>query len=168
MTALPSAPIRDEHRELLPHIEHLRETADAIGRVAPYLLREKVEQDREFLVDHLVPHARAEDEVLYPEVATLMGAAKATATMTRDHVEVARLISDLETLRAGGVDDLDPQRENELRRVLYGLYTLVKTHFDKEEEIYLALVDERLTIAEFARVYARMERAASRSMSAAG
>jgi len=37
-----------------------------------------------------LPHARAEDEVLYPVVEEILGATGATATMSRDHVEIAR------------------------------------------------------------------------------
>lgn len=165
MNPMPTDPIRAEHRELLPHIEQLRAAADEVGRAPAHVLRAKVEEAYGFLSGHLVPHARAEDEALYPEVARLMGAPAATATMQRDHVEVTRLIADLATLRAGGFDDLDAHRENELRRVLYGLYALVKTHFAKEEEVYLPLLDERLTIAEFKEVYAGMERAATRARS---
>jgi iron-sulfur cluster repair protein YtfE (RIC family) len=157
---LPSEPIRAEHRELLPHLEQLRAVGDAVGRVPGHELRIMVDEAYAFLTEHLVPHAHAEDAVLYPEVARHLGAPRATATMSRDHVEVGRLIADLATLRAGGIGQVDAHRDAELRRVCYGLYALVKTHFAKEEEIYLPLLDERLTTAEFAEVYARMERAA--------
>lgn len=167
MPMSPTAPIRAEHAELLPHLEQLRAAADHVGRVPGHALRAEVEEAYAFLAGDLLPHAQAEDEVLYPEVAKTMGAPLATATMSRDHVAVGRLISDLATIRAGGIDDLDAERQNELRRILYGLYALVKTHFAKEEEIYLPLLDDRLAVAEFADVYARMERAAERARSAA-
>jgi hypothetical protein len=48
----------------------------------------------------------------------------------------------------------------ELRRVLYGLYALVKVHFAKEEEIYLPLLDARLTAPEATRLFGQMEAAA--------
>ncbi len=46
------------------------------------------------------------------------------------------------------------------RRVLYGLYTLVKLHFAKEEEVYLPLLDARLKPAEAQAMFANMEKAA--------
>ena len=155
-------PIREEHRELLPHIERLRTTADDVGHVPGDVLRKKLDDAHDFLTRHLIPHAKAEDEVLYPAVARLMGAPRATATMSRDHVEVGRLTDELATLRAFPEAEPDAQRANDLRRVLYGLYTLVRTHFAKEEEIYLPILDERLTLAEAADLYQEMERSAAR------
>lgn len=161
-------PIREEHRELLPHIERLRVTADDVGHVPGDVLRRKLDDAHTFLTHSLVPHAMAEDAVLYPAVGRLMGAAKATATMSRDHVEVVRLTQELGTLRAFPEAEPDAARANDIRRVLYGLYALVRTHFAEEEEIYLPLLDERLTLAEAASLFADMERAAADAKSAAG
>ena len=47
-----------------------------------------------------------------------------------------------------------------LRRVLYGLYTLVKVHLAKEEEVYLPLLDARLSPAEARQMFAALEAAA--------
>ena len=47
-----------------------------------------------------------------------------------------------------------------LRRVLYGLYALVKVHFAKEEEVYLSILDARLTPEEAHRMFEAMEEAA--------
>ncbi len=60
--------LRDEHAALLPHVERLRTTADAVGDVALGDVQALVEESFQFLVHHLIPHARAEDEVLYPAV----------------------------------------------------------------------------------------------------
>src|SRR5512142_402351 len=140
-------PLREEHRTLLPHIERLRAVADEVGHIDAHALREKLDETYRFLSHDLVPHARAEDEVLYPEVARLLGGPRATATMSRDHVEVVALISELATLRSFDGEP-DGERQNALRRVLYGLYALVRTHFAKEEEIYVPLLDDRLTMDE--------------------
>jgi len=91
----------------------------------------------------------------------VMGAPQATATMSRDHVEVGRLTEELESLRwqlrAGG---LTPSVARDLRRVLYGLYSLVRTHFAKEEEIYLPLLDAHLTPDEARQMFHAMEEVA--------
>lgn len=47
-----------------------------------------------------------------------------------------------------------------LRRVLYGLYALVKVHFAKEEEVYLPILDARLTPETAHEMFAAMESAA--------
>src|SRR5581483_6174844 len=120
-------PLRDEHKELLPQVETLRTAADATGAASGEALGAAVDQAYAFLAHHLVPHAQAEERALYPVVEQVLGAPGATATMSRDHVEVRRLTEELAALRA----DLPATTASEaqlraLRRVLYGLYTLVK------------------------------------------
>jgi iron-sulfur cluster repair protein YtfE (RIC family) len=46
-----------------------------------------------------------------------------------------------------------------LRRVLYGLYAVIKLHLAKEEEIYLPLLDSKLTAEEAKAMFAAMEAA---------
>ncbi len=45
-----------------------------------------------FLRAHLAPHARAEEQVLYPAVEEAMAAAGAPVTMRADHVEIVSRI----------------------------------------------------------------------------
>jgi hypothetical protein len=96
-----------------------------------------------------------------------MGASDATATMSRDHVEVGRLTEELTRLRdrlAGNAPgDADAAA---LRRLLYGLYALVRVHFAKEEEVYLPLLDARLNADEAHSMFEAMEAAAARAKGA--
>ena len=87
----PTQPLREEHKELLPHIEQLRAAADQVGEAPTEDVRRAVDGAHNFLVSHLIPHAEAEDAALYPVVARFLGAPDATATMRRDHVEIGRL-----------------------------------------------------------------------------
>lgn len=154
-------PLRDEHKELLPHIEQLRTVADSIGGATVESLRRSLDEIDAFLTHHLLPHAQAEEQALYPVVGELMGAPEATATMSRDHVEIARHIEELEVLRSRLIDETpDTEDERDLRRVLYGLFAIVKVHFAKEEEIYLPILDAHLTDKEASRMFAAMEQAA--------
>ena len=160
-------PLREEHKDLFPHVESLRLAGDAIGNAAltPEAIR-LIEEAEEFLTHHLIPHAQAEDKALYPVVQKVMGAAQATATMSRDHVEVGSLTSELVDLRQQTEKTaFSADQAKALRRVLYGLYTLVKVHFAKEEEIYLPLLDERLTNEEGAAMFKAMEAAAGEAKS---
>jgi iron-sulfur cluster repair protein YtfE (RIC family) len=66
--------------------------------------------------------------------------------MRRDHAE----ISELERRVTGLRDRLEqgtfgPEDPNELRRVLYGLYELLKIHMAKEEEICLPMLEKALS-----------------------
>lgn len=160
----PTEPLRAEHRELLPHIDRLREVADRVGTVPDLTLRADVDDAWGFLTGHLVPHAMAEDEVLYPAVARILGSPKATATMARDHVAVVELIDELGVLRHAATEE----HGRDLRRILYGLHALVGTHFAKEEEVYLPLLDEHLTPDDAAALFASMERAATRIKARSG
>lgn len=154
-------PLRDEHKELLPHIEELRTAADQVGDAGPDVLRASVAAAHDFLVQHLVPHAEAEEKVLYPVVASVLGAPEATRTMSRDHLEVGALTQELGALRRQ-IATAAPTaaQERDLRRVLYGLYALVKVHFAKEEEVYLPILDERLPASDAAKMFEAMGHAA--------
>jgi hemerythrin-like domain-containing protein len=154
-------PLRDEHRELLPELEVLREAADGIDLPSA---EDRIAQALQFLNAHLIPHAQAEDAALYPIVGRAMGAARATATMSRDHVEVGRLTQELAELLARWRSTTEERVQG--RRLLYGLYALIKVHFAKEEEIYLPLLDEALPPDEAAKMFAAMEAAAATAKAA--
>ena len=161
-------PLRDEHKELLPHIEALRAAADSIGTASIAEIRTEVEAAYAFLDGHLIPHAKAEEAALYPTVARLMGAREATATMIREHVEIGRMVGELGVLRGRlGGETLTPVTASYLRHVLYGLHALVKMHFFNEEEVFLPLLDARLDAAEARKLFAHMERVAHDAMAGA-
>ena len=61
-------PLREEHKELMPQIEMLREVADQIGTIPMHTLKQQVSDIDMFLSHHLIPHAQAEEQALYPEV----------------------------------------------------------------------------------------------------
>jgi len=165
MTSI-TQPLRDEHKELYPHVEILRQAADAVNESLTSSAHAKIEEAYNFLTHHLIPHAQAEDLALYPMVQKAMGSPQATATMSRDHVEVGRLTEELGSLRVHQSQlSITFDQTRALRRVLYGLYTLVKLHFAKEEEIYLPLLDSKLTADEAHKMFEEMEAAAQEAKS---
>jgi hemerythrin-like domain-containing protein len=160
--------LRDEHAALQPYIEQLRATADAVGQEPTEALGALVDAAHDFLALHLLPHAQAEDKALYPVVGRLLGAPEATAVMSREHAVVARLTRELATLRSALTGPaLRDDQAAALRRVLYGLYALVQTHFGNEEEVYLPLLEAGLTTAEAATLSDAMEAAAGRARATA-
>ena len=165
MAALPQG-MRDEHRELGAHIELLRTVADSIGSAPTEALREGVGQASIFLIHQLIPHAQAEEQVLYPTVARLLRAVEAPETMSRDHLEVIRLTEELEALRLHlFYAPLSEADEQALRRVLYGLYAIIKLHLAKEEEIYLPILEARLPAEEINGLVEAMERTVTEAKS---
>jgi hemerythrin-like domain-containing protein len=156
-------PLRDEHKELFPHVDRIRQVAELIGEAPIADIRRGVEEVYDFLAHHLKPHAEAEDAALYPVVQKVLGSPDATKTMSRDHVEVGMYISELASLRNELTNEaLTTTQIKSLRRVLYGVYGLVKVHFAKEEEVYLPILDQRLTPEAAQEMFESMEIAADK------
>jgi|SRR5919108_1925468 hemerythrin-like domain-containing protein len=151
--------LHEEHQALLPHIDELRVNADRLDEMPPQDVRHHIDGVYRFLTQNLIPHAAAEEDALYPAVAKILGSPQATATMSRDHVEVGRLTEQLGWLSSQAtIFDVDQMKN--LRRVLYGLHTLLRVHFAKEEEIYLPLLESHLTDGEAHRLIHKMAQSA--------
>ena len=129
----PTEPFRREHEELLAHIEHIGQAAREVARLERGERELLVGRIVEFLRRTLIPHAKAEEDVLYPEWAKLVGFANAAVPMVHDHEAIVERI---ERLEQAGVDDVDT-----LQELLYGLHALISVHFRKEEDIQLPAFD---------------------------
>jgi iron-sulfur cluster repair protein YtfE (RIC family) len=149
----PTEPFRQEHRERLEPIEHLAEAAREMPRLSDEeraTLRTRI---LGFLRDTLIPHARAEEAILYPEWAQLVDFADAAVPMVHDHEAIVARVDRLEAVDISEVDTL--------QELLYGLYALISVHFRKEEDLQLPAFDSAPEVAE--RVLERMSAAASHS-----
>lgn len=133
MTDLPTQPFRDEHAELLHHIEELRRTGSEIARLPVGEREERLAGVLEFLRGTLLPHAKAEEEVLYPEWARLVGHMDAAVPMVHDHEAIV--------MRVERLANTPPEDTETLQELLYGLYALISVHFRKEEDIQLPVLD---------------------------
>lgn len=139
-------PLREAHAALQPHLDELLAVADAIEPGSDAALAERIGAVLAFLREHLLDHAYVEEQALYPVVGRALDDPQATATMRRDHVEIGRLADELSALHARlGEGPLAPGDAHALRRVLYGLHAVVRLHLAKEEELYLPLLEERLS-----------------------
>lgn len=135
----PAEGIRAEHREILPHLEHLSALADEVPSLEPAEFRERLDGVLGFLRDVLLPHAGGEDATLYPVVDRVLRAVGGTTrTMSIDHRAVGALIDEL-----SAIAEAEPTAASRrsAQRVLDGLDTLIHVHFDKEEEVYVPLLD---------------------------
>ena len=141
---LPSG-MNYQHGALLPMIDRVRQVADRLDNVPPAEARGELDELRRLLAEQLLEHEAADEADLYPLVARLIGGADPTGPMSRAHVEIRRLAGMLtrlvEALPEDGpaVSDL-----RDLRRVLYGLYAVLRLHFAQEDESYLSLFESEV------------------------
>jgi heavy metal translocating P-type ATPase len=136
----------DEHVRLRADVERIRDAGDALGTEAAPDALARVGGVHRFLIAELLPHEEAEDSELYPVLDRVLGGSDPTATMSRAHAEIAHLVRRLGRL----LDDIGPEGPDsddiqELRRVLYGLYAILRLHFAQEDEGYFSLVEDAAT-----------------------
>lgn len=140
-----SSLILREHGELFPHLDHLENLAAESVNLSELELRNRLAQVLQFLRGGLLPHAREEELSVYPAAEKLLRAVGgATRTMSIDHRFVGELVEQLEGIARSRLSGSD---RAQLRRVLYGLQTLLQVHFTKENEAYVPLLN-RLSPAE--------------------
>jgi hemerythrin-like domain-containing protein len=144
-------PLREDHRELLKDVELLRVTADSLSEEnLTAASMSGIETCIDFLIKTVIPHSLAEDRAIYPVLQKIMGSSHATESMSHDHMVISNLTRELCYVR-GKITGLLATMDQilGLRRVLYGLHILIKTHIDKEEEHYIPLLEENLQPEEF-------------------
>jgi heavy metal translocating P-type ATPase len=143
--AMPTADIaiahglKAEHDAVLAVVEQIRAVADGLSRQNCDLTPAHSLLSR--LEGELVPHERADEARLVPLVDRALGSSDTTAAMSRTHAEIEhqvgrlrRLLSDLDN------DTVEPEDVIELRRLLYGLYGVLRLHNAQEEEGAFSLV----------------------------
>jgi heavy metal translocating P-type ATPase len=131
--------LRAEHDAVLPLIEQIRSSADRLSTRNAHLGPVRNLLDR--LEGELLPHERADEELLVPLMGRALGGTDATAAMSRTHAEIEHQVVKLRRLLVGLDDDTtQPEDVVELRRLLYGLYAVLRLHNAQEEEGAFSLV----------------------------
>jgi heavy metal translocating P-type ATPase len=130
-----------EHDKLRGALTQLAATADLIATRAqePDTVTALRTTHRR-LVEEVLPHEEAEEHRLYPALAQPLGSGEATATMSRTHVEIHRLIDRIDG-HLGQMSDsrLRTDQIPDLLANLYGLHAILRLHFTEEEENFFAL-----------------------------
>lgn len=148
-----AALILEEHGGLFPHLEHLGGLAAGSATLPEGELRARLAEILEFLRDGLLPHAAEEERSVYPAVEKILRATGgATRTMSIDHRFIGEMVESLGSLTSGPIAEADRERA---RRLLYGLQTLLKVHFSKENEAYVPLLNH-LSAAERRELHERL------------
>jgi soluble P-type ATPase/iron-sulfur cluster repair protein YtfE (RIC family) len=131
--------LRAEHDAVLPLIEKIRSSADGLSTRSCDLAPVRGLLDR--LEGELLPHERADEELLLPLVGRALGGTEATAALSRTHAEIEHQVRKLRMLLVGlDHENTQPEDVVELRRLLYGLYAVLRLHNAQEEEGAFSLV----------------------------
>ncbi len=155
----PTQAIRDHHRQLLQEMERALaglSSAAAQGVDGSAQAQALVQ----WLRGALLPHARGEERALYPAVDPLVARyGRASATMSIDHEYIERYIREIEAAARAIADASEPSRAGALRRLhqlALQLAAILHLHLEKEERIYLPLVEAHLSEAEQRRLLEAM------------
>jgi len=135
--------LREEHLELAPDLDRLREAADALDTLGPAEARDKVQEIRRFLDDRILEHERTDETEIYPQLARLLGGEDPLAAMSGAHQEIFRLAHlygrILDATPPGGLGTAELR---DVRRLLYSLHAILRLHFAQEQELYASLEPE--------------------------
>jgi iron-sulfur cluster repair protein YtfE (RIC family) len=124
-------------------VENVRAVADGL---AVHQVSYDLEPTRSLLSrlqTQVVPHERAEQELLYPVVARALGGSDPIGAMSRGHAEIEHQVGRLARLLADiGTDEPGPEDVVELCRLLYGLYAVLRLHNAQEDEWAFSLLPD--------------------------
>ncbi|HEY2671267.1 MAG TPA: heavy metal translocating P-type ATPase [Rugosimonospora sp.] len=137
-----------EHERLRDALIRLRSTADLVamehdGAMCVDRLRDAYKR----LSRQLISHDEAEERRLYPELAGPVGP-DTTATMSRAHTEIRRLVDRVDGHLCLTSDSrLEADQVPDLLATLYGLDAILRLHFAEEEENLFSLTSASNPIA---------------------
>jgi iron-sulfur cluster repair protein YtfE (RIC family) len=142
----------EHHERLWQLVEQLDTWADCLNSdcLDTTKLIERLPELRklyEGLTDLLIPHMEAVEASVYPTLQRLLADRQATAPMAAEHLEIRRLVASIGEFADHPQAHADRGAVLALRRVLLRLYSLLKTHLS-EEELYIPILEDRLTPAE--------------------
>ncbi len=128
-----------DHQLVTQTVERVRALADRLGGDGNDVsdLRSLVTE----LEEELVPHELAEEDELFPLMAKAMGGDQLLAGLSRTHSEIEHQVRKLRHMvDAIGPGPLESDDLLELRRLLYGLYGVMRLHNAQEEEELYSLL----------------------------
>lgn len=133
--------LKSQHDATSAVVEQIRAVADTLTTNDPDLSPAHALLHR--LESELIPHERADEELLVPIVARALGGSNTTADMSRTHAEIEQLTARLHRLLTGLDRDATPEDIVELRRLLYGLYAILRLHNTLEEGVFSLVPGDR-------------------------
>ncbi|KWV31538.1 heavy metal translocating P-type ATPase [Micromonospora rifamycinica] len=128
-----------QHAGVRDVLARVRDTADLVAtRPTAEGCLPALRDTHRRLTDEVLPHDSAEERQLYPALTGPLGG-EVTSTMSREHVEIHRLVDAIGGHLARADGRLRPDQVPDLLASLYGLDAVLRLHLAQEEETYLAL-----------------------------
>ncbi len=144
-----TAAIRTHHRSLADAIDRFVADIEASAEQGDSSIGVVAEQLATFLTSDLLPHAHGEEQSLYPALDPIIREhGQPTATMRVDHEYISAYARDIsQTARAllAAAPGERAALTRKLDRQALQLQGLFHVHLDKEERVYLPLVEANLT-----------------------
>lgn len=147
-----SEKIRSHHRRIAEEVHSMGQKPQE-GRVRKWL---------RFLKGELLPHARGEERYLYGALEPLLKAyGRATTTMGVDHEFIEDYVHQIEETAEAWLQAKAEEKKalaERLQTLALRLETLLQVHLEKEERVYLPLLERYLSEEEQERILEGMHR----------
>lgn len=133
--------LQHEHSGVQPLVEQVRAVSDALGDPGARDVAD-VRSLLGRLETELLPHERAEERLLYPVMARVLGGDDPTGAMSRTHAEIEHQVGRLRRLLADLPEQGPVEADDtaELQRLLYGMYAVLRLHNAQEDEGMFSLL----------------------------
>lgn len=150
-----------KYRALMVEANTLQTIADSVGISPSDELYDLVRNGISVVANSAIPYFDIAQAVMYPMVAEIYGSLNSTDTMNHDIVEIRHLTSELEVMSNAieRTQRMNVFEANRLRSILYGLHAILSLHISKEIEVFLPLLEKRLSEAEMKGLDARLHEA---------
>ncbi|HKS71373.1 MAG TPA: DUF2249 domain-containing protein [Ktedonobacterales bacterium] len=149
-----SAAIRTHHHALAETLDSYTADLEAgASSLESARLAELLDGLTGFLTGELLPHARGEEQTLYPALDPIIREhGSPTATMRVDHEYIGAYVRQIgeaaRRLRAAGEQQERERLAQQLARQMIQLQGLFTVHLAKEERVYLPLVEEAISAGD--------------------
>ena len=157
-----TASFRAHHAEIRAKLDEAASRAMALPSAPPEEVGDRIHEIVHFFHHELIPHAEAEESVLYAAADRLVPTEhgrRYTDSLRYEHTVVAREVAWLhDTMEAG---NHSPAVIAEIQRRTLELVGLVKAHFGAEEDVILAAFDALMSPEDFQREVVEPMHAAS-------
>lgn len=128
--------LQDQHQQLATVLSDLHQLANDFARRPPAQAQSDLVELVNKLQTSLVQHEREDENTLYPLLTRSMPGEDPMSAMSHAHREIFRLIHLLARMSSDFSSDPATAPADEIQHQLIRLDTLVRLHFDQEEELF--------------------------------